>query len=284
MAISNEDNSMVMPVTPMYGGNGGGFGGFGGDLSWLVIFILFAVFGGWGNGNGFGGGGSGMNGSFPWLLAANNNTGDLVTSGFNNAAITSQLSGIQSSLTNGFASAEVNACNRASDALIASYGNQIASMNQNFANQTAMNQGFNALQGQLANCCCANELATTRLGADIARENCADRAAVSDGIRDVIANQTANTQATLDAIRSINDKLCDQELQAERRENENLRTQLNMQNLAASQAAQTAQLIADNTAQTQYVVNRVAPYPVPAYLVNNGCGCGNYNYGCGCGM
>lgn len=277
MAITNDDgNAMVMPVAPMYGGNSSGFGGFGNDWSSLIVlFLLFAVFGGWGNG-GFGGGSGMNNGTFPWLLAANNNTADLVTAGFNNAAVNSQLSGIQSTLTNGFASAEVNACNRASDALIASYNNQIANMNQNFANQTAMNQGFNALQSQLASCCCENRLSTANLGADLAREACADRQAVSDNTRDIIANQTAGIQAILD-------KLCDQELQAERRENDNLRTQLNMQNLAASQAAQTAQLIADNTAQTQYIVNRVAPYPIPAFL-SNGCGCGNYNYGCGCGV
>ena len=42
-----------------------------------------------------------------------------------------------------------------------------------------------------------------------------------------------------------------------------------MLNLAASQTAQTAQLIADNTQQTQYIVNRVAPYPIPSYTVAN---------------
>jgi hypothetical protein len=42
-----------------------------------------------------------------------------------------------------------------------------------------------------------------------------------------------------------------------------------MASLNASQVAQTAQLIADNTAQTQYIVNRVAPYPIPAYVVAN---------------
>ena len=273
MAISNDDNgAMVMPVTPM--SNGGGFGSFGGfDSSWIVLFLLFAVFGGWGNGNGFGGNGS--NSTFPWLLAANNNTGDLITAGFNNAATTSQLSDIQSTLTNGFASAEVNACNRASDALIASYNNQIASMNQNFANQTVMNQGFNGLQSQLAQCCCENRLASANLSADLAREACADRQAVSDNTRDIIANQTAGIQAILD-------KMCQQELDAERRENDNLRAQLNMQNLAASQAAQTAQLIADNTAQTQYIVNRVAPYPIPSFQVSNPYGY-NVAYGCGCG-
>lgn len=68
----------------------------------------------------------------------------------------------------------------------------------------------------------------------------------------------------------ILDKLCQQEIDSYKRENEALRTQVTMQNLAASQAAQTSQLIADNTAQTQYIVNRVAPVPIPAYLVTSG--------------
>ena len=44
MALTDE-NGMVMPVTPMYGG-GNGFGGglFGGDLSILVLFFLFMIF------------------------------------------------------------------------------------------------------------------------------------------------------------------------------------------------------------------------------------------------
>ena len=63
--------------------------------------------------------------------------------------------------------------------------------------------------------------------------------------------------------------MCQQELDAYKRENENLRSMVNMQALAASQTAQTAQLVADNTAQTQYIVNRVAPYPIPAYIVTN---------------
>ena len=33
--------------------------------------------------------------------------------------------------------------------------------------------------------------------------------------------------------------------------------------------AQTAALVADNTMQTQYLVNRIAPYPIPAYTVTN---------------
>lgn len=63
--------------------------------------------------------------------------------------------------------------------------------------------------------------------------------------------------------------MCQQEIDAYKRENDNFRQQINMQNLAASLTAQTAQLVADNTAQTQYIVNRVAPYPVPSYTVPN---------------
>lgn len=63
--------------------------------------------------------------------------------------------------------------------------------------------------------------------------------------------------------------MCQQEIDAYKRENDSLRTMVNMQNLAASQAAQTAALIADNTEQTKYIVNRVAPYPIPAYTVAN---------------
>ena len=141
--------------------------------------------------------------------------------------------------------------------------NGINGLNASLAgiNQNISQMGYN-MSSQFANCCCENRLGIANLGADIAREACADRAAVANGIRDILASNQANTQAILD-------KMCQQEIDAKNTEIANLRTQLNMQNLAASQAAQTAQLIADNTAQTQYVVNRIAPYPVPSYTVPN---------------
>lgn len=87
------------------------------------------------------------------------------------------------------------------------------------------------------------------------------------------AQNNANTNLIVNTInsgiQSLKDMQFQQQLDAERRENDNLRTQINLQNLAASQATQTAQLIADNTAQTQYIVNRVAPYPIPSYTVPN---------------
>ena len=49
-----DGQNMVLPVSPMYGGNGGmgGFG-YGGDF-WLILILLFA-FGGWGGFGGYGG-------------------------------------------------------------------------------------------------------------------------------------------------------------------------------------------------------------------------------------
>jgi len=260
MAITNGNSDIVMPVSPM--GGVGGFGGFGGGDwgSLIVLFLICACFGGFGNGFGFGGGGA--EGTFPWLLAANQNTGSLVTSGFDHAATQAQLGDIQSAITSGFASAEVAGCNRAMDAMQTAYNNQIATMNQTFANQQALNAQLGGIEMQLQNCCCENRANIADLKYTVATEACADRQAVNDALRDVIASNTANTQRILDQL--YQDRLSDKNDQILA-----LQNQVNMLSLSASQTAQTAQLIADNTAQTQYIVNRVAPYPIPAYTVAN---------------
>lgn len=104
----------------------------------------------------------------------------------------------------------------------------------------------------------------------IATENCADRQAVTDALRDVIASNTANTQAILD-------KLCQQEIDALKSENQRLQMESYLANLAASQNAQTGTLLADNAAQTANLIRSLNPTPVPAYVVPNPtCGCG-YN-------
>lgn len=263
MAISNGSDSMVMPVAPLNGGFGGGIGnGFGGGDwgSLIVLFLICACFGGFGGG--FGGFGGGADGAFPWLLAANQNTGNAVTTGFDNAAVNSQLSGIQSAITSGFSSAEVAGCNRAMDAMQTAYSNQIASMNQSFANQQALDARLGSMEMAQQNCCCENRAGLADLKYTIATEACADRQAVNDALRDVIASNTANTQRILD-------QMYQDKLDAKNEQILQLQTQVNMLNLAASQATQTQQLIADNTAQTQYLVNRISPYPIPAYTVPN---------------
>lgn len=264
--IANGNDGMVMPVTPMASGYGnGGFGG--GDWgSWIILFLIFGMFGF--GGNGFGGGGN--QGANPWLLAANNRTTDAVTNGFDNAAITSQLGDINGAITSGFSSMEVANCNRAINQMQTDYQNQIASMNQRFADVTGTNNLISGLSANLQNCCCENRASIADLKYSVATEGCADRNALNLGVRDLLTNNTANTQNILDAIRGISDKLCAQELEAERRTNDSLRQQLAMAQLAASQTAQTAAI-------EQYV----RPNPNPAYIVASPYSQG---YGCGCGM
>ena len=228
-------NGMVMPVSPMYGGNGCNGFGFGGDWGWIILILLLAGNGGWGNG--FGGG----NGSvLPYML--NSQTDNSISRGFDNAAITAQLSAIQSALN---------------------------------SNAMAYQQGFNSMQAQFANCCCENRLATANLSADIAREACADRAAVSDGARDIIANQNAGIQRILD-------QMCNDKIDAKNERIADLERQLTMANLAASQGTQTATILANNEAQTAALEQYLAPVPRPAYIVQNP-NCCQQNYGCGCG-
>ena len=151
-------------------------------------------------------------------------------------------------------------------------------MQQAFNAQTAVTAGLTGLQSQLANCCCENRAATADLKYTVATEACADRSAISNALRDVLEANNANTQRILDT-------LCQDKIDAKNEKIAELQSQVNMQNLAASQAAQTAALVADNTAQTQYIVNRVAPYPIPAYPVSSPYQSifPNYGYGCGCG-
>lgn len=266
-----EETNTVMPVQPMGGygygypmGGYGGFGGFGGDWSAILILFLFAMMGGWGNGGWGGGFGGGY--EFPWLLNGQNGINQNTDAAINQLSTTTAIGNLSTAVNTGFSNAEVAACNRAMDSMQTAYNNQIASMNQRFADVSAIGDRLDTIAMNQQNCCCENRAATADLKYTVATEAAASRAAA-----------TANTQAILD-------KLCQQEIDALKTQNANLQTQVNMQNLAASQASQTAQLIADNTAQTQYIVNRVAPYPIPAYPVygfGTGYGFGNFGNGFG---
>ena len=241
MALT-DDNSIVMPVTPM---NNGGFGGglFGGDLSIIVLFFLFMMMGGWGNG--FGGGFDGA-GLYPWMNNSQN-----INDGFRDQMLGTQINSIQNGITSGFGDVQ--------NALCSGFAGITNTMNQN--TMADMERSF-SVQSALQNCCCENRAATADLKYTVATEACADRAAISDALRTVISESNANTQKILD-------KICANEIEMLRSRNAELQTQVNMQALAASQTAQTAAIVADNNLQTQYLVNRIAPYPVPAYTVTN---------------
>ena len=203
-----------------------------------------------GGGNGFG-----FNGDGAWwllvlfLFMMNGNTfgncgyGDGgMQRGFDQQSVMNGINGLTSAVSSGFANAEVSRCNGNMNVL----------------------QSLNGIGSNIAD-----------LKYTVATENCADRNELSAALREVIASNTANTQAILD-------KMCQQEIEAKNETIAQLRTQLNMQNLAASQNAQTAQILANNAAQTQALEQYLNPTPIPAYTVPNP-NCCNSGWGnCGC--
>lgn len=287
MALTDEGNNMVMPVAPMYG-NGGGMG-FGGDWSsWIILFLIFGMFGGWGNG-GFGGG-FGGDGLYPWLNNSQN-----INGGFRDQMLTSQLQGIQNGITSGFGDVQTALCggfagvnasiNGAQNAIAAQmYGNQIADLERSFAAQTANTQGLNALQAQLAQCCCDNRAATADLKYTVATENCADRSAAYQNTRDIIDSQTRGTQAILDKLCQLELDGVKQQVDAKNDRILDLQNQLNQAVFRESQASQNALFAQGMNNEVDALYNRLKNCPVgttPVYgnqpiftCGNGGCGCG----------
>ena len=270
----------TMPVMPYSNGCGNGFGGDWGSL--IVLFLIAALFGG--NGFGFGGGyGGGLSYDFPWLLNGQNGINNNTSDGFRNletqnqlTAVQSDLGDIQTQLCNGFAGVNATVNGGFANAETAANARQIANMQQAFNSQVAVTGAITDLASQQAQCCCENRLATCQTQNIIQNEANATRFADANNTRDLLVNQTANTQAILD-------KLCQLELDAKNDKISDLERQLTMANLAASQTAQTARLIDNNNAQTVALEQYLNPVPVPAYIVQNPNCCQNNNYGCGCG-
>lgn len=280
MSFNATNDGMVMPVAPMnnYGaGNGFGFGGDG--AWWLLVLFLFAA-----NGNGFGFGNNGMNGAMPYVM--NNSTNNDVQRGFDQQALMSGIGDIAGSVANGFAGVNQALCSGFSSAEISNNSRQMANMNQMFALQTGLSNQLSNLASQQAQCCCDNRLATANLQSTILAENCADRAVVSDGIRDIIANQTANTQAlinqTTQAVQGVYDKICQLELSAKNDRIAELQSQLAAANTATMFNNGVSRLLADNAAQTTAVEQYLNPTAIPAYIVQNPNCCAPMYNGCGC--
>lgn len=208
-------NSIVMPVAPMGGYGNGGFGSFG-DMNggWWIILLLLCLGGGWGNGfGGFGGNGAGF-------------VGADVQRGFDQSAVVSGINGVQNAVNSGFGDVQTSLCSGFAgvNSNIASGFSQ-AEIGENARQMANMQQIF-GLQSQLAQCCCDNRMATVQTQNIVQTEGAATRLAIQQ-----------QTQAILD-------KMCANEIEQLRTNNENLRQQLAMANLAASQTAQTQQIIA----------------------------------------
>ena len=309
MSLTDENGNMsttmlVSPTggVPYYGGNmGGGFGNsFGGDWGWIILLLLLAGGNGWGGGFGGGFGGNALGYDFPWLMNGQQGINNNVSDGFRDAqlhdsvtsvrdgisALSTQLCGccgdIQNSLCNGFNGVNMSVNNAQNAIAQQLYTNQIADLNRSFDAQTATTAGMNAIGMSLQNCCCENRAGIADLKYTIATENCADRAALSDGVRDIIASQTAGTQRILD-------QLCQDKIDAKNDEIAQLRQQLNMADLRASQTAQNAFISQGFSNEVDALYNRLSNCPVPTTPVygrtpiftcnQNQCGCN-----CGCGM
>lgn len=225
-----EEGTGSSMYMPVAPAYGGGGGFMGGNDGWWIILLLLAC-GGWGGGFGgnWGGGMGGMFFDYPWIANGQQQIMASTSNGFRDSMLNDSINGIQTQL----------------------YTNQISDLERSFAAQTAVTSGMTNLSSQLSTCCCENRLATCQTQNIVQAEGAATRASAS-----------ADTQRILD-------KLCQLELDAKNDTIGQLRQELLYARGQASQVAQTAAIEASQTAQTQYIVNRVAPYPIPAYVVAN---------------
>lgn len=226
--------------------------GFGGNNGWWIILFLFALCGGWGN-NGFNGAGS------------------------DNYVLASDFATIQRQLSDGFNSVD-NALDRQNTG-ICDLGYTQAQLINNVA--MSQMQSANALQSQLASCCCDIREGISGVNYNMATNTNAIQNAIQTGFcqtnynnqnntRDILESQNANTRSILDAlnankIEALKERIFEQS------------QQINALNLAASQQAQNNYIV-------DTITDKLSPCPRPSYLVCNPNAPLNYsvNYGCGC--
>ena len=280
MALTDNGNSMVMPVAPMNNGFGG-FGGLGMGGDWAWILLLLVLGGGWG---GFGMGGMmgagmlGMDmgfGLYPWLNNSQN-----INDGFRDQMLNSSVQGIQNAVTSGFGDTQlgiagvnqnicqtgngiINAVTNSQNALAQQmYTNQISDLERSFAAQTANTAGLTNISSQLANCCCENRAATADVKYTLATEACATRTADAQ-------NTNALLTAFNNGIQSIKDQLCADKIESKNDIIAQLRSELMFARGQASQDVQTAAIQLGQRNLANEVEQYVAPRAIPAYMVQN---------------
>lgn len=231
-------------------------GMFGGDGAWWLIVLFLFAFCGWGNGNGWGNGGGGAAGSAY--------TDSAIQRGFDNQAVISKLDGLSSGLCDGFYAMN-------NGMLTGFNGINTNVMQTGFGIQQAINadtvanmQNTNALQAQLAQCCCETREAIQGVNYNMAQNTCALQNTMNNNTRDIIDSQNAGTRAILDY-------LCNEKISSSRLKNNDLRRRFS----GSSEALLTTAM----AAQTQQLINAINPAPIPAYQVPNP----NVYYGCNTG-
>lgn len=247
--FGNTNNApFTMPVMPA---NGGGYG-YGNDgWGWIWIILILAVFGGWG-GNGYFGGMGGANGAAQ------------------NYVLSSDFATIQRQLSDGFGATE-SKLDSISNGICSLGYDQLAQMNG--INTNIMTVG-NAIQTQLADCCCKTQSGIERINTGNAMNTAAIQASIKDcccenekatmQTRYDMATQNCNT---LQAIDKLGDRIIDRINQGEN---------------AAKDAKIAEQACVINN---QYLLSQINRTPIPAYVVQNPyCQCNNgYPFGYGFG-
>jgi len=272
--IDLATNNASYPYPMMIGGNNG----FGYGSDWLWVIVLLALFGGWGN-NGNGGffGNNAFDNGYAWLSNGQKEIMQNTNNGFDTLHLSNQLEGNRdaiNSLSNQLCNSTANITSAITNT---GYNAEISANNRQMAN---MNQLFD-LSRQFADCCCENRLGLANLNSTIISENCADRQALNEGVRDILANQTASVQRILD-------QLCQDKIDAKNDTIAQLRQELLYARGQASQIEQTAELRRGQEAEVDALYNRLSNCPVgtvpvygrqPIFTCNNGCGCGGSIYG-----
>lgn len=264
MSLMDNNNGMVMPVSPMYGN--GGYGnsfGYGGDgLFWIIILFLFAAMSGngWGNNAGYGSAST----ILPFMM--NQSGQSEVQRVVDQQSVMTGLSNISAAQANGFANAEISRCN-----MLSGLTGQL--------NNIAMTQ---------QNCCCENRQAVADLKYTMAQEAAATR-----------ANCDANKQAIMDKLcqleldtvkQNYENKIATITANYENRISgmantiDSLRTMNSNARFDASQNAQTATIEAGQRTLANEIEQYVLPTAKPCYVVQNPNCCAPQTFGCGCGV
>lgn len=206
---------------------------------WWALIILFALFGGWGRGGLFGGNGGGCD-------SACATVGD-VQRGFDNQGVTNKLNGLENGL-----------CSLGYDQLaqMNTLGNTVTQTGYQIQNAIQQDtiagmQQSNALQSQLADCCCENRQAIAQVRYDMASDTCAVTTAIANAARDITENQNAN-------YRALHDEIVANRIEDKNAQIADLQSQVQALNLAQSQAN-----------QNQYLISQLRPCPQPAYITCN---------------
>ena len=261
------------------GSKDGLFGGSGSGIWMLLLFILFFFFWG-GNGGNSRSVGADLTYSFD-TNGTHEGIRELASSMANG------FYSLNNGLTAGFANTTANVVSGINDIrndiCNLGYGNLqntnaiMGAINAdtiaNMQNTFGLTTQINALGQQQYNCCCETQRALDKdfaeLDYNLATLACANKQAIYDSTRDIIANNNANTRQVLDF-------LTQDRINALQAENAELKG-------AASQAAQNA-----------YLIERLSPIANPAYIVanpytgviypQNATSYANFGqFGCGCG-